>query len=681
MGQVISSDSGNGLVMDTTNNSVTATEVSNFFIPLPKKIAAGETVQLKIQGEDRSLSGFRVRLSTGTDGSSAASDWIKSIENNITGIFTWDLSMLTTAEAQYVEVKGYDYQHKIEDLTLNSISIVTEKGEEGDKEEEEQKEFQKITLSPELTMGTAALEGTPIYNEDGSVTLTLKNEYGGGGIALYLQDDKKAIDIDQYSKILIDISTEGSAPLSVAYYENGMDYWQDNGLLGYAGVEAERKTLSFSLSSYADMNAIRLRYNSWNLPSDAKVTITVHSITLVRDLRDITDATTKYTSLYQLAEQYGLKLGTVMNDTTIKDNKYSSLMKYHFNSLTAANEMKAYSMLDGNTSKANYVDENSMPAINFTNADKIMDYAKENGIKVRGHVLVWDADMCDWFFREGYDTSKGYASAEVNKKRMESYIKQVLTHFEEKYPGVIYCWDVVNEAVGDNAKEYESTDPRHVRTLRGEKTNLFYDHVGSDYVELAFLYARQTLQKMNVSNIDLYYNDYSTFYAEKRDAICQLITSINTYQSDGNGGYVKLCDGMGMQSYIGGFGAQPGCMNDNDISLVKTAILKFADLDVDVQVTELAVRNYENDAETVAKHAAFYQKLFQAYLEVNKECAKKPLKAVSIWGIVDNPSMSKDDYSYRMNGLYCGLFDENLKVKPSFESVYALLGGVFQSNR
>ena len=43
----------------------------------------------------------------------------------------------------------------------------------------------------------------------------------------------------------------------------------------------------------------------------------------------------------------------------------------------------------------------------------------------------------------------------------ESYITQVVTHFEETFPGVVYCWDVVNEAVGDNAGEYKPADARH----------------------------------------------------------------------------------------------------------------------------------------------------------------------------------------------------------------------------
>lgn len=144
---------------------------------------------------------------------------------------------------------------------------------------------------------------------------------------------------------------------------------------------------------------------------------------------------------------------------------------------------------------------------------------------------------------------------------------------------------------------------RHVRQVRGGKTNLFYDYIGSDYVELAFQYAYETRAKLQAANsktnIKLFYNDYNTFAtygANKRDAIIQLVKSVNSFASDGNGGYLKFCDGIGMQSYIGGYGQQSGCMNDNDITLVKNAIEKFAENNVEVHVTELAVRNYDNDA-------------------------------------------------------------------------------------
>ena len=398
--------------------------------------------------------------------------------------------------------------------------------------------------------------------------------------------------------------------------------------------------------------------------------------------KDATEAIESYQSLASLGEKYGFKFGTNINGAALKNTELTKLIKYHFNSTTFSNEMKAYSLLSQSASQNAYVDENSPAVMNFTKADSMVAYAVENGLSIRGHVLTWDADMCDWFFREGYKKDGAYVSADVMKNRLKLYIDEVMTHFEEKYPGAIYCWDVVNEAVADNAGEFADDDVRHVRQVRGGKTNLFYDYIGSDYVELAFRYAYETRAKLQAANsktnIKLFYNDYNTFAtygANKRDAIIQLVKSINSFASDGNGGYLKLCDGIGMQSYIGGYGQQSGCMNDNDITLVKNAIEKFAENNVEVHVTELAVRNYDNDAEP--EHAAFYKKLVQTYVDINKsaQAAGKtgPITSLSIWGLFDAPYLSTADYSYKMNGPYCGLFTELYQPKQSFKEVYEVL--------
>ncbi len=538
-----------------------------------------------------------------------------------------------------------------------------------------------MTLSADTFLGSGVISSGPTYNDDGSVTFTAGNGSSGGGVAFYLNSDKTAVDLSGYSQVSFTVSATEEVPITLLCY-TGTSYWSGRSDMAYPTAETTKKEITYDIPVGSDIYGFGVKYNTnsgtASLPETA--TITIHSITLIKDTRDITDATTNYKPLYTLAEDYGFKLGTVMNPTKVKDSTYSSLMKYHFNSITAANEMKAYSMLDQSASKSAYTDESSMPKLKFTNADIIAQYAKDNELGLRGHVLVWDADMNDWFFRVGYDSNNEYASTEVIKARMQNYIEQVLTHFEENFPGVVYCWDVVNEAVGDSSGDYKADDERHVRIKRGDATNLFYDHVGSDYVELAFKYAHEVVEEMKETdssiNIDLYYNDYNTFYDAKRDAICNLVTSINSYVSDGNGGYVKLCDGVGMQSYIGGFGSQNGCMNESDITRVKTAIEKFAALGVDVQVTELAVRNYQDDDATQQAHGEFYEKLFkEAYIAVNEENANKPLKAVSIWGITDIPTLDEADYSYRMNGPYCGLFDENLAVKDAFKNVYNLLNG------
>lgn len=542
-----------------------------------------------------------------------------------------------------------------------------------------------VTMAPEASMTfskdtflASGAAGEPVYNADGSVTVTLKKEYGGGGIGFYMDASKSMVDLSDYIKVIFNLSADVDAPICLRTHDT-TDYWEPNSstTLSFTSVTTEQKEYICDLSTVNNTLGFGVKYNpgeSADLPEE--INLTIHSISFIKDTRDTTDAMNNYTSLAEMAAAYGLKMGTVMNDRRVADKKYADLMKYHFNSITAANEMKAYSMLDLNKTKEAYTDENSMPVLSFIGADKIMDFAKANNIKVRGHALVWDAGMLDWFFREGYDSSKPYATTEVVKARLQNYIEQVLTHFEEKYPGVIYCWDVVNEAVGDSATEYEEGDDRHVRTKRNNEDNPFYTLVGRNYVELSFQYSYEVLQELKKSmptlDIKLYYNDYSTFFASKRDAIYNLVSSVNSFLPDDNGGYVKLCDGVGMQSYIGGFGQQAGCMNENDIKLVKEAILKFASLGIEVQVTELAVRNYQNDAETLAAHGEYYKKLFQAYLELNSG-EEKPLKAISIWGIIDEPDLGPDDYSFKMNGPYCGLFNENLAVKDSFKNVHDLL--------
>lgn len=391
-----------------------------------------------------------------------------------------------------------------------------------------------------------------------------------------------------------------------------------------------------------------------------KVTSKVYVSPEARKKANVKDATTNYTSMAKLAEKHGFKFGTVINYSQTEDENYKNLVKYHFNSLTAGNEFKAYSLLDQQKSQKN---ADGMPVMNYEKADKIISFAKDNGIQMRGHVLVWHAYMSDWFFREGYDTSKKYVSKAMMQKRLQYYIKDVITHFEKKYPGVIYCWDVVNEAVSDSKA---GDDKRNLR-----KDNQFYKILGSDYVEQAFLYAKNTVEELG-ANIKLYYNDYNSFYASKREAIVNLVESINQYAKDANGNYRKLCDGIGMQGYIGGYGTQNGCMNDANITDIKTSIEKYASLGCEVQVTEMAVRNYVGTAKMKKKHAEFYKKLFQMLVGINAG-ESKPLKAVCIWGWVDDPTLTQGSYGYSMNGPYCGLFTELYAVKDSFRYVYDVL--------
>lgn len=372
-----------------------------------------------------------------------------------------------------------------------------------------------------------------------------------------------------------------------------------------------------------------------------------------------------YTPLRDLSADHGFYIGAALGYGQMSDAGYMMAVRHHFNTITATNEMKAYSLLDQRASRSS---ADGMPAMNYTKADKMVEWAMKCGLKVRGHVLVWDAYMTQWFFHEDYDTSKPIADRETLLKRMQSYIEEVVTHFEEKFPGVVYCWDVVNEAVGDNFGEYKADDPRHVRTVRSGSINPFYEYVGPDYVEYAFLYAKETVEKLG-ADIKLFYNDYNMFYSAKRDAAIELVKSVNAFATDAEGNPRQLCDGVGMQGYIGGYGTQSGCMDDGNLKDIKNSILKFhSELGVEVQITEMAVRNYREDM--AEKHAEFYQKLFKVFKSVNKDQEKPILTNVAIWGLVDTPFEPKTSYSYKMNGTHGGLFGFRCTVKEAFLLVH-----------
>jgi len=373
-----------------------------------------------------------------------------------------------------------------------------------------------------------------------------------------------------------------------------------------------------------------------------------------------------YEPLHQLAAQHGFYLGTAFNYNHLKDQAYLNFIARHFNSVTATNEMKAYSLLNQLMSKSS---ADGMPRMNYYQADKMVEWARANGLKVRGHVLVWDAYMNDWFFREGYDSKRPYADQETMRARVKSYIEQVITHFEEKFPGTVYCWDVVNEAVGDNAGEFAAGDPRHLRTIRSGVSNLFRDHVGEDYVEYSFLCAKDTVEKLG-ADIRLFYNDYNAFQLQKRVAISEMVKSINSYATDENGEYRKLIDGVGMQGYIGGYGTQNGCMSSNDINRIRDAILAYKALGMEVHITEMAVRNYEKDQ--IEKHGEYYGRLMKMFASL-KSNGENPLTCVAIWGLTDCPYLPKDNYTYRLNSPYGGLITEKYALKPAFDAVFNAL--------
>ncbi len=335
--------------------------------------------------------------------------------------------------------------------------------------------------------------------------------------------------------------------------------------------------------------------------------------------------------------------GSTLENQTLNIPEYMELAKEQFNSCTMTNLMKSCYILDQAGSIKNLEDGNGEPALSFASIDPTLKWCSENGMKMRGHTLVWHTQAPEWFFREGYVDDGEYVDKDTMLMRMESYIKQLLAHVQEEYPGVIYCWDVVNEAVDPDSADPDS--PFKCRTKIENAPNPWFETIGQDYVEMAFTYAR----KYADSDVKLFYNDYNTYQAPKTEGIYTLCESLNEK---------GLIDGIGMQGYWG--------IDYPPIKDIQTAIEKFSELGLEIQVTELSVGVDKENDDMFQKQADKYEEIFTLLCDMDTQGGGPAnITNVTVFGLVDH-YREGDSTNSR-------LFDENYSPKPAFKKIVDVL--------
>jgi endo-1,4-beta-xylanase len=120
----------------------------------------------------------------------------------------------------------------------------------------------------------------------------------------------------------------------------------------------------------------------------------------------------------------GRRIGTAIMSHHLSDSPLRALIVREFDSLSPENEMKWGAV------------EPRPGAFEFAAADRLVDFAAENGIRMRGHTLVWHQQLAFWV--QGL---KGDAL----RAAMARHIEAVVGHWK----GKIGQWDVVNEALAN----------------------------------------------------------------------------------------------------------------------------------------------------------------------------------------------------------------------------------------
>ena len=342
------------------------------------------------------------------------------------------------------------------------------------------------------------------------------------------------------------------------------------------------------------------------------------------------------TSLKDAYADY-FKIGCACAGSEFAQGATKALIQKHYNSLTLGNELKPDSVLDQALSQA-YVKEtgdDTAPQISLNEADEMLKFAAANQIPVRGHVLVWHSQTPDWFFKENFDSDGAWVSKEKMTQRLENYIKIVMETLAKDYPDVtFYAWDVVNEAASDAGTIRPAGSNNEVNG-QSAWVKVYGDQ---SYIPLAFEFAK----KYAPEGCKLFYNDYNEYSPNKQ---AYIISDILKPLIEKN-----LIDGVGMQSHIS--------MSYPSIDLYRSAMQQYADLGLEIQVTELDISEKSNAYADQLALAQRYQDVFKMYKEMKDSGVN--LSTVVIWGITDSTSWI---------GGYPLLFDKDYQAKPSYYAV------------
>ena len=393
------------------------------------------------------------------------------------------------------------------------------------------------------------------------------------------------------------------------------------------------------------------------------------------------------------------KIGVAVTPRNVTDSLQSAVILKEFNSITAENCMKPGEI-------------HPQPGVwNFTQADAIADFCRANGIKMRGHCLVWHSQFANWMFnkydengnqvverdengdtiwveqparggfggfgggfggfggfggqrpqgapqgapqgqraqgqqRQGQRPAQGQAAApqtvkvpKYAKATKEEFYDSLRAHIQvivNRYKDVVYCWDVVNEAMSDA----NNPDAPYEQSFRQSTA---YQLCGDEFILKAFQFAHEA-----DPNAGLFYNDYSAWTPAKRTYIYNMVKKL---QSEG-----APITGIGMQGHY-------NIYDNPTIEDFEKAIQMYLELVDDIQITEFDVRiNHEAGGQlqfsrgegqvltdSIAQmQMAKYDELFKVIRKY-----KKNFSCVTFWNLGDRDSwLGANNFPLLFDGQY-----------------------------
>ncbi|MEP6341956.1 MAG: endo-1,4-beta-xylanase [Maricaulaceae bacterium] len=289
---------------------------------------------------------------------------------------------------------------------------------------------------------------------------------------------------------------------------------------------------------------------------------------------------------------------------------------------------------------------------NFDRADRLVDFAMENNMPVRGHSLLWHEQTPDYMV---------VGTRNEIRQRLDTYIGTVVEHFKDR----ISIWDVVNEATSpDIFNGPDSVGPDRVNSV-------WYQAVGNaDYIDWAFIAARAA-----DTNAQLFLNDFETEDPIKLGFFIDIIRRLHDRG-------VPI-DGAGHQTHLRLQNPNPDVTPQTIIASVLNSIdaVQTAFPGLTTHITEFDINMYTDPGscfqaiptgcqpdiglnapqELLQQQAEIYRGVFQGLIQ------RPFVEYVSFWGVTDGDSFANLSPVERFN--HPLLFDRSGEPKSAFNAI------------
>lgn len=330
------------------------------------------------------------------------------------------------------------------------------------------------------------------------------------------------------------------------------------------------------------------------------------------------DATTR--GLRALGGEADIKVGAAVEpDEVTNDPAYAPVLARDIGSLTAENAMK-WGVIHPQPDQ--WV---------FAPADEVVALAEARGQRVRGHTLIWGALQLP-----------AYVSGAATAAELRGYMADHMATLMGRYVGRIAQWDVVNEPLSG------ILDPP---TPDGLDDNVFHQLLGPGYIEEALRLARAADPRaklyMNENGIEVPGPRQDRFYALVQD----LLTA------------GAPLDGIGFQAHLGLI--PPAQYPDR--AVIEASLRRFADLGLEVELTELDVTLVFRSGDQASRFA------FQGdyYRSVVAACLAVPAcSGITTWGVSDRYTWLRTFFGFTDWPLP---FDDAWARKPAYFGMRAAL--------